>query len=78
MVKKTLNITNSTVLAHMDKQHNQSKYIEDLVIKDMHGKSEVLTRDDVIKLIIEHSGSKKISTTKDDCVLNSVKSLINL
>jgi hypothetical protein len=62
----------------MGKQHNQSKYIEDLVMNDISSHGEMLTRDEVIRLIVEHTGSKKINTTKDDCVLSSIKNLMKL
>jgi hypothetical protein len=78
-VKKTLNITSKSVLEHLGKQHSQSAYITDLVLKDMSTQKQPVTREEIIKLIQEYSSiGKKINTTKDDCVLDSVKNLIKL
>lgn len=77
-MKKTFNITCITVLVHLSKQHNQSKYVESLVMNDIHNHSEALTKDDVIRLILQYGGSKKPSLPKDDSVLNSVKNLIGI
>jgi hypothetical protein len=68
---------------HLGRQHNQSAYITDLVLRDMSSQARQLTRDDVINLIQEYAGvstgnGKKINTINDDCVLNSLKNLINL
>jgi hypothetical protein len=77
-VSKTLNITNKAVLEHLNKQANQSKYIEGLVLNDIDCIGRILTREEVIQLIKEYIGDKKINTIIDDCVVNSAKNLMSI
>lgn len=78
-MNKTLSITNKIVLMHLKKQANQSAYVTDLVLRDISNQGKPITREEVIKLIQEYTpAGKKINTINEDCVLNSVKNLINL
>lgn len=77
-VKKTFRFTNEMVIEHLNKQPNQSKYIEELIKKDMSPKDRFITKDEAIALI--ESYLKNIQAKQsiaDDKVKQSIQNIIN-
>jgi len=55
--RKTFLFHNEKIVDHIENQPHQSAYLEELVVRDLKYGQQTLTKDEVIKLIKEHTKS---------------------
>lgn len=83
MARKTISISDGEVLKYLNDMSRgvRSKYIVDLIRKDMKGVRGAITEEDVIKLILQYGGDKVAKEKMnggDERIKNSIKSMINM
>lgn len=77
-MRKTFEIKDKAILEHLSKQPNQTRYIIDLIRKDMQGQ-ETLTKEMVIQIIKEYLRDyKSVDAAKDEQIEHSVKNILGM
>lgn len=79
--RKNIYLYDNDVIIFLEKQPNQSKYIEDLIRHDMNKQNISWSREDIIGLIEEYLQGRNIvenKIEKDKDVVMSLQSLLNM
>lgn len=74
--KKTIYINDEEVLKHLEKQYNQSAYIEDLIKKDMN--KETIDKETIIKIIEEYLSKNNAQSNNNFELMASMENILNL
>jgi len=75
-IRKNIYLNDEEVIKHLEKQQNQSKYIENLILKDMMNESELITKAEVIELIESYIKKLPKQNKNKDVTKNSLDGLL--
>lgn len=80
-IRKNVYLYDNRVIQFLESQPNQSKYIEDLIKKELDKQYVQWSKEDIIELIEEYLKDKTImedKDTKDKDVVMSLQGLLNM
>jgi NADH:ubiquinone oxidoreductase subunit E len=76
MKRKQIVLHDKKVIEYLEKQQNQSKYIEELIIKDIN-KNKYVTKEEVIELIKKYvNWQKEKNEPIEEDIKNSIKTTL--
>lgn len=81
VTRKNVYLYDENVVAFLEGKPNQSKYIEDLIKKDMNKQNTSWSKEDIIEIVEEYLKGRTIvegKSEKDKDVVMSLQGLLNI